>query len=110
MRSCLHPRRLRSEELGAGWGNRGGVRMTQRHHATLVHPCSPACSVWHDGERERPSPEAELPAPAPHPLTVREGAMSALESALAAWRSALGEEHVVIEPEALAAAETATFA
>lgn len=36
--------------------------------------------------------------------------MSALETALAAWRSALGEAHVVTEPEALAAAETATFA
>ncbi|MCY1074341.1 FAD-binding oxidoreductase [Archangium lansingense] len=36
--------------------------------------------------------------------------MSALETALAAWRAALGEEHVVTEPEALKAAETATFA
>ena len=36
--------------------------------------------------------------------------MSALETALAEWRSALGEEHVITEPEALASAETATFA
>ncbi len=36
--------------------------------------------------------------------------MSALEAALAEWRSALGEAHVITEPETLAAAETATFA
>lgn len=36
--------------------------------------------------------------------------MSALEAALADWRAALGEAHVLTEPEALAAAETATFA
>ncbi|KFE71540.1 FAD-binding oxidoreductase [Hyalangium minutum] len=36
--------------------------------------------------------------------------MSALETALTEWRSALGEEHVITEPEALASAETATFA
>ena len=36
--------------------------------------------------------------------------MSALETALSEWRSLLGEAHVLTEPEALAAAETATFA
>ncbi|MBN1203370.1 MAG: FAD-binding oxidoreductase [Myxococcaceae bacterium] len=36
--------------------------------------------------------------------------MSGLEAALAEWRSALGEAHVITEPEALASAETATFA
>jgi 4-cresol dehydrogenase (hydroxylating) len=36
--------------------------------------------------------------------------MSTLETALAEWRSALGEAHVLTEPEALAAAQTATFA
>lgn len=36
--------------------------------------------------------------------------MSALEAALTEWRSALGEAHVVTEPEALADAEAATFA
>ncbi|RYZ37563.1 MAG: FAD-binding oxidoreductase [Myxococcaceae bacterium] len=34
----------------------------------------------------------------------------ALEAALAAWREALGEAHVLLEPEALEAAQTATFA
>ncbi len=37
-------------------------------------------------------------------------APSSLEAALAAWREAVGEAHVIVEPEALAAAETATFA
>ncbi|HYI02415.1 FAD-binding oxidoreductase [Hyalangium sp.] len=36
--------------------------------------------------------------------------MSTLEAALAEWRSALGEANVLTEPEALAAAETTTFA
>ncbi|RJS21826.1 FAD-binding oxidoreductase [Corallococcus sp. H22C18031201] len=36
--------------------------------------------------------------------------MSALERALAEWREALGEPHVITEPDALAEAETATFA
>ncbi|MCY1030335.1 FAD-binding oxidoreductase [Corallococcus sp. BB11-1] len=35
---------------------------------------------------------------------------SPLELALAAWREALGEAHVVVEPDALEAAQTATFA
>ena len=35
---------------------------------------------------------------------------SNLEAALEAWREALGMEHVVLDPEALEAAETATFA
>jgi FAD/FMN-containing dehydrogenase len=35
--------------------------------------------------------------------------MSALEAALAEWRSALGEAHVLTDPAALASAETATF-
>ncbi|RKH10501.1 FAD-binding oxidoreductase [Corallococcus sp. CA047B] len=33
-----------------------------------------------------------------------------MEAALAAWREALGEAHVILEPEALEAAQTATFA
>src|SRR5688500_13302718 len=36
--------------------------------------------------------------------------MNSLEAALAEWRSALGEAHVLTEPEALQAAGTATFA
>ena len=36
--------------------------------------------------------------------------MNSLEAALAEWRSVLGEAHVLTEPEALAAAGTATFA
>jgi 4-cresol dehydrogenase (hydroxylating) flavoprotein subunit len=37
-------------------------------------------------------------------------AASRLEAALAAWRQAVGEEHVILDAQALADAETATFA